>query len=274
MSQIAEYPEHAPEPFYDRFGGIPPKDIPDAETEIRVEKTYREVYQMSTDEREKISSSRSISATGEKLLHREVYGIGFRGPVTVTFNPDPRGTGLSELRLSVSNSPRRGTGEDAHRAFRTDPITAGAYRRKYRVMLQKYDENQKSKRKIEETKTRVQNRIDAVKKEIRRRAKAHPKIPERGETWAERFGKVKRIDLPDGAQLEALGPSERGRGVDLRLERLDPALAFRLVSILREGKSELVSLVGRISRALQDSGHSALLEDLLEFFDTGGRSRW
>jgi len=274
MSQIAEYPEHAPEPFYDRFGGIPPKDIPDAETEIRVEKIYREVYQMSTDEREKVSSSRSISATGEKLLHREVYGIGFRGPVTVTFNPDPRGTGLSELRLSVSNSPRRGTGEDAHRAFRTDPITAGAYRRKYRVMLQKYDENQKSKRKIEETKTRVQNRIDTVKKEIRKRAKAHPKIPERGETWAERFGKVKRIDLPDGAQLQALGPSERGCGVDLKAHRLDPEFAFLLVSILREGHSELVRLVGRLDRALRDANREDLLERVYDFLDTGDRQDW
>jgi len=268
-SPTKQYPEHAPKALYDRLAGGPPEDIPGADAEIRVEKIYREVYQMSTGEREEISGSRGVSATAESLLHEEVYGVGFRGPVTVTFNPERRGGGLSELRLSVSNSPRRGTGEDAHRAFRTGPITAGEYRRKYRVMLEKHDDNQKSKRKIEETKTRVQNRIEAVKKEIRRRAKAHPKIPERGETWAERFGKVKRIDLPDGAQLEALEPSERGRGVDLKVSRLDPALAFRLVSVLREGKSELVSLVGRISRALEDTGHTALREDLFEFLDTG-----
>jgi hypothetical protein len=275
-SPNAQYPEHAPEPLYDRLADRPfsPEDIPDADTEIHVGLIYKRAFRMSAEEREETAGSRSISATGEKLLHKEVYGVGFRGPVTVSFNPERHGNGLSELRLSVSNSPHGGYGEDAHRAFRTDPITAGEYRRKYRVMLQEYDDNRKSQRKVQETKNRIQNRIDAVKTEIKERAQAHPKIPEKGETWAKRFGKVKRIELPDGAQLSVLEPSDRGRGVDLKAQRLDPALAFRLVSILREGKSELVSLVGRISQALQESGHSALREDLFEFLDTGETVDW
>jgi len=275
-SPNAQYPEHAPEPLYDRLADRPfsPEDIPDAGSEIHVGLIYKRAFRMSAEEREETAGSRSISATGEKLLHKEVYGVGFRGPVTVSFNPERHGGGLSELRLSVSNSPHGGYGEDAHRAFRTDPITAGEYRRKYRVMLQEYDDNRKSQRKVQETKNRIQNRIDAVKKEIKERAQEHPKIPEKGETWAKRFGKVKRIELPDGAQLSVLEPSDRGRGVDLKAQRLDPALAFRLVSILREGKSELVSLVGRISQALQESGHSALREDLFEFLDTGETVDW
>jgi len=271
-----EYPKHAPPSLYDRLADRPwsVEDIPDADAEIHVGLIYKKAFRMSTEEREETAGSRTISATGEKLLHEEIYGVGFRGPVTVSFKPERRGGGLSELRLSVSNSPHGGYGEDAHRAFRSYPITAGEYRRKYRVMLQEYDDNRKSQRKVQETKNRIQNRIEAVKKKIRERARAHPKIPEKGVTWAERFGKVKRVDLPDGARLSVLEPSERGRGVDLAVERLDPEFAFLLLSILKEGHGELVKLVGRLGKALRGTGHTDLLGRLHEVLDTGDEQDW
>jgi hypothetical protein len=271
MSQTAEYLEHAPEPLYDRLTGrsFSPENIPGADTEIHLGKIHRKASEMSVEKRKEISGKPTIFATEEKLLHEETHGVGFCGPVTVSFNLEPHGNGPSELRLSVSNSPHGDDNEDAHRAFRTDPITAGEYRQKYRVMLQEYDDNRKAKRKVQETKNRIQNRIDAVKKEIRNRARSHPKISEKGETWAERFGKVKRIELPDEAQLIALEPSNRGRGVDLKAQRLDPEFAFLLLSILREGHGELVKLIGRLDRTLRYSGHSDLLARLQDFFDTG-----
>jgi len=276
MSQDSSYPEHAPESFYDRLADRPwnPEEIPGADKEVDVQTIYGNARRMSPDEREKVSGSRTVSAVAEKRLHEEVYGVPFRGPITLNFNQKRHGRNLSELRLSVSNSPHGGLGEDAHRAFRSFPIEAGTYRRKYREMLQEYDDNRKSKRKIQETKNRVQNRIESVEEEIVERAKAHPKVPEKRKKWAKNHQELARVDLADGARLSKIEPSERGRGVTLTAKRLDPEVAMIVFSMLREGHGELVRLIGRLSTALDESGNYQLKEDLFEFFDTGDTTSW
>lgn len=271
MSQTAAYPEHAPESFYDRLADEPwsPESIPDADEEIPADAIYSRVRSMSHDERREISGDALISHAAEYLLHEAVYGVRFRGPINLSFKRD--GSELTEVRLSVSNNPHGGYGEDAHRAFRSFPFTAGAYREKYAEMLQTYDDNRKSERKIQETKTRIQNRIENVEAEIAERAHAHPDVPEEKVDWAETHGELARMDLADGARLSKIKPDERGRGVTLTVKRMDPEFAFLLLSILQEGQGELLSLLARLDRALSSCGEDAKLERLMDFFYDGYR---
>jgi len=281
MSQDSEYPEHAPESFYDRLADRPwsPEDIPDADTLVDAGAIYSKVRNMSPDERREIGGSATISSAAEKLVHEEVYGIAFNGPIDVDFKRERGSSGkalghsLSELRLSVSNSPHGGYGEDAHRAFRSFPFEAGAYREKYHEMLQEYDDNRKAERKIQETKNRVKKRVESMEEEITERAKAHPAVEESDADRAKRHGKLSRLELPGGGRL-SIEPSDRGRGVDLTAQRLDPEFAFIVLSVLQEGHGGLIKLLGRVSKALEDAGYSALRDRLFDFFDTGDAVQW
>lgn len=271
MSQDSEYPEHAPESFYDRLADAPfsPEDIPDDDAEVQAQAIYRRVRKMSPDERREISGSAGISSAAEKLVHEEVYGTGFRGPITVDFKKKRHGRGISELRLSVSNSPHGGLGEDAHRAFRSFPFEAGAYREKYAEMLQEYDDNRKSERKIQETKNRVQNRIKAMEGRIFQHAKDHPGLDEKVADWADTHGEISRIQLTEGAKLSKITPSKRGNGVDLHAKRLDPELAFLVLSVLQAGTGEMSKLLKRLDRTLNDTGATGLRSKLFNTLDTG-----
>lgn len=273
MSQDTGYPEHAPESLYDRLADRPwsPEDIPDDDAEVNANSIYRRVRNMSPDERREIGGSATISSAAEKLVHEEVYGVRFRGPITVDFNRKRNGRGLSELRLSVSNSPHGGLGEDAHRAFRSFPFEAGAYREKYAEMLQEYDDNRKSERKIQETKNRVRNRIEAMEGRIVEHAEAHPGVDEDNEEWAENHGELARMDLAEGGRLSKIEPSDRGRGLTITAKRLDPETAFLVLSVLQAGTGEMAKLLSRLDRMLDDTGATALRSKLRDTLDTGSK---
>jgi len=62
--------------------------------------------------------------------------------------------------------------------------------------------------------------------------------------------------------------------VDLTAKRLDPEFAFIVLSVLQEGHGGLIKLLGRVSKALDDAGYSALRDRLFDFFDTGDAVQW